>query len=97
MLLLEIHYSMGMVAVGTLMSITALVFTYGGQIVRERFSVNDLNSITDLQVYEFLKEKGYSVLDVRPKGDNNWSAVITESGNDIIINVSTDGNSMHVL
>ncbi len=101
MLLLEVHYSMEMVAVGTLMSVTALVFTYGKQIIKERFSLNNpINTVTSFQVYQFLKERGYSVLDVRPKGDHDWSAVITENGNDKIVEVITNGDaiqSIHVL
>ena len=98
MILLEVHFSLGAAFTAFALSITAMLFTYVRQIIKDRFYEQPFDKSTSNKISDHFKKLGYDVRTVLPDdGINKWLVAIIKNGKEQIINVFENGDEIQVL
>jgi hypothetical protein len=74
-------------------AIAILLYTFGALILKERRgNASSVNCVTEKQVDNYLRNKGYVVCNITPvKNSNQWLAFLVKNGQYLTATVSTKG------
>jgi hypothetical protein len=97
MILLETYYSTGLFFIGLFLGLIALLYTYGGQIIKDRFSeareIQD--KVTSTQVSDYFKEQGYVVCHIASvKNSHRWIVLLIKNGEYQVVTAFTNGETI---
>lgn len=91
-LLLEVTISLGAAFIAFILSIAALFYNYGGQMIKDRFAESHQlpKDITSDKVSNYFKEQGYIVRHISPTSTNKWTAFLFKDGKHFVVTVLTE-------
>jgi hypothetical protein len=98
MMLLEIHFQKWFFFASLFTAVTALLYTYGWQIVkdmRKEDNLQEVSSVTSKQVSAYFISKGYVVCSVIPvKNSTNWLVFLIKNGDYEAVTVFTSNDAI---